>query len=41
MGDYTYCLSLGKLRFMRFTALEVLMYLEPKTCYEFLFGVSR
>ena len=41
MADSSYCLSLGKVSFEKFAALELLMYLKPKKCYGFLFGVSR
>ncbi len=34
-------LSLGKVNFYIYDLLDVLIYLEPDRCYEFLFGVNR
>ncbi len=41
MADSSYRLSLGKVSFDKFDALDLLMYLEPHKSYEFLFGVNR
>ncbi len=35
------CLSLGKVNFYTYDLIDVLLYLEPDQCYEFLFGLNR
>ncbi len=34
-------LSLGKVKFYIYDLVDVMMYLEPERCYEFLFNVNR
>ncbi len=36
--NYVY---LGKVKFYTYDLLDMLIYVEPKRCYEFLFGVNR
>ncbi len=35
------CVSLGKVNFYTYNLLNVLMYLEPYRCNQFLFGLNR
>ncbi len=41
MADSHKFLSLGKINFYIFDLLEVMLYLEPDQCYEFLFHANR
>ena len=35
------CLSLGKVNFYIYDLVDVMLYLEPDRCYEFLFSFNR